>query len=77
MAGIRIILHGNVAGDPEVREAVLALRKEGHLVEVNVTWEGGDAARLTGEAVADAHSGLARRTRVYFQTVAWSAYRRP
>ena len=58
MAGIRIILHGNVAGDPEVREAVLALRKEGHLVEVNVTWEGGDAARLTGEAVADAHSGL-------------------
>ena len=57
MAGIRLILHGKVAGDPEVREAVLCLRKEGHLVEVSVTREGGDAARLTGEAVADAQGG--------------------
>jgi lipid kinase YegS len=57
MAAIRLILHGKVARDQEVREAVLGLRKEGHLVEVSVTREGGDAARLTGEAVADAQGG--------------------
>src|SRR5690242_19686749 len=57
MAAIRLILHAKVAGDQEVREAVLGLRKEGHLVEVSVTREGGDAARLTGEAVADAQGG--------------------
>ncbi len=54
MAGIRIILHGKAAGDARVRTAVHDLRIAGHLVEVRVTWEPGDAARLTAEAVADA-----------------------
>ena len=33
------------------------LRKDGHGVEVRVTWEAGDAARLTKEAVAEAKQG--------------------
>lgn len=57
MANIRIILHGKAAGDPRVRAAVHALRREGHGAEVRVTWEGGDAARLTAEAVTDAAGG--------------------
>ena len=54
MATIRIILHGKAAGDARLRTAVYALRKDGHVVEVRVTWEPGDAARLTTEAVAEA-----------------------
>jgi len=54
---IRIILHGKAAGDARLRSAVYALRKEGRVVEVRVTWEPGDAARLTGEAVADSALG--------------------
>ena len=52
MATIRIILHGKAAGDVRLRTAVHALRKDGHVVEVRVTWEAGDATRLTREAVA-------------------------
>jgi lipid kinase YegS len=54
VATIRIILHGKAAGDARLRTAVYALRKDGHVVEVRVTWEAGDATRLTGEAVAQA-----------------------
>jgi lipid kinase YegS len=54
---IRIILHGKAAGNDGVRSAVHTLRKSGHIVEVRVTWEPGDAQRLTAEAVAEAHSG--------------------
>jgi lipid kinase YegS len=54
---IRIVLHGKAAGDARVRTAVHALRKDSHDVEVRVTWEPGDAARLTVEAVADAAAG--------------------
>jgi lipid kinase YegS len=54
---IRIILHGKAAGDARVRTAVHAVRQNGHFVEVRVTWEPGDAARLTAEAVADAGAG--------------------
>ena len=57
MASLRIILHGKAAGDARVRAAVLALRKEGCAIGVRVTWEPGDAARLTAEAVADARRG--------------------
>ncbi len=53
VAQVRIILHGKAGGDPRVRAAVHALRNEGHLVEVRVTWEPGDAARLMAEAVAE------------------------
>jgi lipid kinase YegS len=54
VAGIRIILHGKAAGNARVRAAVQTLRHAGHFVEVRVTWEAGDATRLTAEAVADA-----------------------
>jgi lipid kinase YegS len=54
---IRVILHGKAAGDPRVRTAVHALREGGHGVEVRVTWEAGDSARLTTEAIAEASGG--------------------
>ena len=57
LANIRIILHGKAAGDPEVREAVLGLRKEGHLVQLRVTWEGGTRPGRRPKRVADAHRG--------------------
>ena len=57
MAAIRIILHGKAAGDARVRTAVDAQRQKGHPTEVRVTWEPGDAVRLTTEAVADAGAG--------------------
>ena len=57
MALIRIILHGKAASDTRLRTAVSALRKDGQIVEVRVTWEPGDAARLTGEAVVEAGRG--------------------
>ena len=57
MAKIRIILNGKAAARAGVRAAVNALRRDGHVAEVRVTWEGGDAARLTVEAVADAAEG--------------------
>ena len=53
MATIRVILHGKAANDPRVRAAVNAVREDDHIVEVRVTWEPGDATRLTTEAVAD------------------------
>ena len=58
MARVRIILHGKAAGNTRVRTAVHGLRQEGHIVEVRVTWEPGDAQRLTGEAVAEASGGM-------------------
>jgi lipid kinase YegS len=57
MANIRIILHGKAAADARVRSAVGTLRKDGHNVQVRVTWESGDAARLTAEVVNEAHCG--------------------
>jgi lipid kinase YegS len=54
VATIRIILHGKAASDGRLRSAVHTLREDGHIVEVRVTWEPGDATRLTGEAVAQA-----------------------
>jgi len=57
VAKIRIILHGKASADTRVRTAVHTVRGEGHTVEVRVTWESGDAARLTAEAVAEAADG--------------------
>lgn len=57
MATIRIILHGKAAGDARLRTAVHTLRNDGDDVGVRVTWEPGDAARLTREAVAEAGDG--------------------
>lgn len=53
MATIRIILHGKSAGNADVRAAVHTLRQDGHSAEVRVTWEPGDATRMTAEAVAE------------------------
>lgn len=50
---MRVILHGKVAREPAVREAVEEVRAAGHEVEVRVTWEAGDAERFAREA-ADA-----------------------
>jgi len=57
VASIRVILHGKAANDARLRTAVYTLRKDGHVVEVRVTWEPGDAARLTAEAVDEAGRG--------------------
>jgi lipid kinase YegS len=57
VSSIFIILHGKAADDPRVRTAVHAVRQSGHSVEVRVTWEPGDAGRLTAEAVADSAGG--------------------
>ena len=57
MSSIFIVLHGKAAGDPRVRTAVRVVRQAGHRVDVRVTWEPGDAARLTAEAVASLAGG--------------------
>jgi lipid kinase YegS len=61
VANVRIILHGKAAGDPRVRTAIHTLRQDGCRVEVCVTWEPGDAARLTAEAVGAAQAGTIDR----------------
>jgi len=50
MRSMRLVLHGKQAQNPAVRAAVAAAREAGHSVEVRVTWEAGDAARLAEEA---------------------------
>ena len=49
---MRIILNGKKAGIATVRSAIYDARKRGPL-EVRVTWEAGDVARLVDEAIAD------------------------
>ena len=51
---IRLILNGKKAGLPGVRQAVEQVRRDGHAVDVRVTWEGGDAIRFAAEAIEDA-----------------------
>ena len=46
----RLILNGKKADRADVRDAVARVRRAGHPLEVRVTWEGGDAARLVTEA---------------------------
>ena len=50
MTTLRLVLHGKQAQNPAVRAAVAAERAAGHRVDVRVTWEGGDGARLAEEA---------------------------
>jgi YegS/Rv2252/BmrU family lipid kinase len=57
MPTMRLVLHGKQAQNPAVRAAVAAERASGHRVEVRVTWEAGDAARLAEEA---SRLGMAR-----------------
>ncbi len=49
---IRIILNGKKAGLAPVRQAIFAARKQSD-IQVRVTWEAGDAARLVNEAVRE------------------------
>lgn len=51
---IRLILNGKACTDPRVRTAVQIARDDGHNVDVRVTWETGDAERLTTEAIREA-----------------------
>ena len=48
-----LILNGKKAGLPEVRAAVQAVRAAGHDLDVRVTWERGDAARIVAEAARE------------------------
>jgi lipid kinase YegS len=50
---LRLILNGKKAGLPAIREAVHKVRADGHAVDVRVTWEAGDGARLAAEALED------------------------
>ncbi len=45
------------SADEREHEALLALRKENYIVDAKMTWQGGEAARLTAEAVAEVHRG--------------------
>jgi lipid kinase YegS len=54
---LRLILHGKAAQDERVRATVRSVREDGHQISVRVTWEAGDAARFTREAVAEAARG--------------------
>lgn len=53
----RLILNGTKAQNPELREAIFALRRDGANLEVRVTWEGSDALRMCAEA---SQEGVAR-----------------
>ena len=57
MTRVRLILHGKAAQDGRVRAAVQAARNDGHMVDVRVTWEAGDAVRFTRDAVLEAQQG--------------------
>ena len=53
MKKIRVILNGKGAANPQVRAAIFKIREDGQPLEVNCTWEGGDAARFAQEAMND------------------------
>lgn len=50
MRTLRLILNGKLAAEPAVRTAVDAVRARGHLVDVRVTWEPGQAEVFAQEA---------------------------
>jgi lipid kinase YegS len=52
-----LVMHGKAASDARFREAVQAVREEGHAVTVRVTWEGGDARALAAEGAAAVAAG--------------------
>jgi len=49
----RIILHGKQAANQELRDAVAAVREDGHEIDVRVTWEAGDSGLFAAEASKD------------------------
>ena len=50
---LRLILNGKKAGAPRLRQAIEDLRAEGVTIDVEVTWEAGDAARHAARALRD------------------------
>lgn len=46
----RIILHGKQGANQELRDAVEAVRADGHQIDVRVTWEAGDSGLFAAEA---------------------------
>lgn len=53
-----LVLHGKQAANDDVRAAVKAVREAGRMLEVRVTWEGGDARRIVDEALAAGYTTL-------------------
>jgi lipid kinase YegS len=49
----RLVLNGKSAGDDALRVAVTAVRERGIVLDVRVTWEGGDAERYVAEAIQE------------------------
>jgi lipid kinase YegS len=52
MRTLRLILNGKGAENPVIRAAVAAVRAAGHLLDVRVTWEAGQATDFAREAAA-------------------------
>lgn len=52
-----LVMHGKAASDARFRDAVQAVREEGHEVTVRVTWEGGDARAIAAEGAAAVAAG--------------------
>lgn len=50
---VYIVVHGKSAANPELREAVSAVRKQGHHIVVRPTWEAGDGVQLAQLAVQE------------------------
>ena len=46
----RIILHGKQGANQELRDAVAAVREDGHDIDVRVTWEAGDSGLFAAAA---------------------------
>ncbi len=53
-----LVLHGKQALNEQVRAAVQGKREQGWDLAVRVTWEGGDAQRLVGEALDAGYTRL-------------------
>ena len=53
MKKIRLVLNGKASDNFELRQAVSALRSEGHQIDVRVTWEAGDATRYALDVASD------------------------
>ena len=49
----RIILHGKQGANQELRDAVAAVREDGHEVDVRVTWEAGDSGLFAADAARE------------------------
>ena len=47
---LRLVVNGKSAANPQLRDAVAHVRKQGHRLDVSVTWEEGDAARFAADA---------------------------